>query len=237
MSKASVKENANSDIESGTGFVMGAGLRLRWVIVGGLIGLGLYVCESVVRIASHSSIRSRTSAQRNEVVVPETECIGLRIECRNDDECMKTSESNWNDGQGPRRRKFLRVRIYNDGPTTAKNCTVTLASVTEITSNGTLATDFDGSSLLIWSSEGTTRTEGKSIRPNGNPEVADLFYTVLNPAGDEIYLKDERYSSFLRFGRRYNFEVIARAEGLQAVTKNIKVQFGPRWNDFEVVSN
>jgi hypothetical protein len=202
-----------------------------------LIGLGLYVSGSVVRNASHSSIRSWTSAQRNEVVVPETECIRLRIECRNDDECIRTSERNWNDGQGPRRRRFLRIRIYNDGLATAKNCTVTLASVTEITSNGTSATDFDGPSLLIWSNEGTARTAGKSIRPNANPEVADLFYTVLNPAGDEIHLKDERYSSFLRFGRRYNFEVVASAEGLQAVTKNIKVAFGPRWNDFEVVSN
>jgi hypothetical protein len=41
----------------------------------------------------------------------------------------------------------------------------------------------------------------------------------------------------LKYGRRYSFEVVATAEGVGAVTKNIEVRFGTKSNDFEVVSH
>jgi hypothetical protein len=216
---------------------MHKGFHFRWAFVGVFIGFGFIAVGSVAKWPTQSPAPSTSPARDGDDHVPETTDAGLRIECRNDDECIKTSESDWQDGQGPLRRKFLRVRVYNDGPRTAKGCRVTLRGVTEITPNGTLATDYEGPGLLIWSGDRSAGSEGKSIRLNGNPEVADLFYTVLNPAGDEIHLKDERYGSFLKFGRWYTFEVVATAEGLRAVSKNIQVRFGPTWNDFEVFSH
>lgn len=216
---------------------MHKGLNSRWIFVGAFIGVGLIAAGSAVKRPTHIPAPPTGPARDGDDHVPEATEAGLRIECRNDDECIKTSESDWGDGQGSLRRKFLRVRVYNDGPRTAKGCTVSLRSVTEITPNGTLATDYEGPGFLIWAGARSAGSEGKSIRLNGNPEVADLFYTVRNPAGDEIHLKDERYSSFLKFGRWYNFEIVATAEGLRPVSKTIKVRFGPTWDDFEVVSH
>ena len=162
---------------------------------------------------------------------------GLRIECRNDDQCIQGSESDWNDGRGRLRRRFLRVRVYNDGPETAQGCRVTLRSIAEILPDGLRSIDYKRPSLLIWARDRSARPEGKVIPFNTDPESVDLFYTVHHPAADEIYLKDAAYDSFLKFGKSYNFEVVATAIGTRAVSKHIKVRFGLTWDDFAVVSD
>jgi hypothetical protein len=210
--------------------------NLRWFFVGVSIGLVLFAIGALVSSTRGFAPPTSTSPARvGDAAVPRTVDAGLRIECRNDDECIQSSHSDWNDGRGPLRRKFLRMRIYNDGPRTAEGCRVTLRGITEVMPNGLMSTAYDGRSLLIWSGDRSARHEGKVIRRNANPEVADLFYTVHHPGGDEIYLKDEGYGSFLGFGKTYFFEVVASAGSGGAVGKNIKVRFGPTWDDFEVV--
>jgi len=160
---------------------------------------------------------------------------GLRIECRNDAGCVKASESDWNDGRGPLRRKFLRVQVYNDGPSAVDGCRVTLRDVTEVTPGGVRPTEYDGPRRLVWSGDRAAKAEGRRVRSNADPGVADLFYTVHHPSGDEILLKDEGYSDVLKFGRWYIFEVEATANNAAAVGKRIKVRFGQTWDAFEVV--
>jgi hypothetical protein len=210
--------------------------NLRWFFVGVSIGLVLIAVGAMVN-SPRDFARPTSSPQVGDSAVTETVDTGLRIECRNDDECIQTSENDWNDGRGPLRRKFLRVRVYNDGPRLAEGCRVTLRGITEIMPDGLMTTAYDGPRLLIWSGDRSAKREGKVIRRNANPEVADLFYTVHHPGGDQIYLKEEGYGSFLRFGKTYSFEVVANAESGEAVGKNIKVRFGPAWDDFEVLSD
>jgi hypothetical protein len=180
--------------------------------------------------------RSLSPAQVGDAAVADPGEAGLRIECRNDDESIKTSEIDWKDGEGLLRRKFLRVRVYNDSPRAVRECRVILQRVTEAMPGGPSPTDHDGPSLLIWSGDRSANQAGKVIRRNANPEVADLFYTVRRPSGGEIHLKDEAYSSFLRFGRWYDFDVVATATNMKPAHKTIKVRFGPSWDDFEVLS-
>jgi hypothetical protein len=210
-------------------------LNFRWFLTSALFGFGMFAVGTFVRGPSQSTAPVASQARDGVDDQPESIDGGLLLACRNDDECIKTSESDWNDGQGPLWRKFLRVRIYNEGVFTAKGCKVTLRAVLEHTSDGIQAIDYDGPRLLIWSGDPSSRIEGKSIPSNGNPALADLFYTVHKPAGDEIHLKDESYTSSLKFGRTYGFVVIATAEGLRAVRRIIKIRFGQNWNDFEVV--
>jgi hypothetical protein len=211
------------------------GSSLRWLYIGAIVWVVFLVAGTAIKRWVQNAAPAISQAHADDDHAAEATESGLRIECRNDDECIRMSESDWNDGRGLLKRKFLRVRIYNDSPRTAKECKVTLRNVTEVTPKGTVATDYEGPGLLIWSGDPLADRKGKSIRGNANPEVADLFYTVFNPAGDEIYLKEGKYSSSLKLGRRYNFEVIATAEGLRPVIKNIGVVFGSTWKDFEVV--
>jgi hypothetical protein len=207
---------------------------LRWLYIGAMFWVVFLAAGTAIKRWVHSAAPMTSPADAHDEHAAETTESGLRIECRNDDESIKMTESDWKDGRGLLKRKFLRVRVYNDTPQTAKKCKVMLQNVTEVTPKGTVATDYEGPGLLIWSGDASADRKGRSIRGNANPEVADLFYTVFNPAGDDIYLKEGKYSSHLKFGRRYNFEVIATAEGLRPVIKNIEVVFGPTWKDFEV---
>lgn len=210
--------------------------NLRWFFVGVSIGLILMGVEALVS-STKGYARHPSPAPVGDIGMQDRVVAGLRIECRNDDECLHTSRNDWNDGRGPALRKFLRLRVYNDGHRPAEGCSVTLQSITEITPTGLVSTNFAGPCLLIWSGDQSARREGKVIRQNANPEVVDLCYTVHHPGGDEIYVKDDRYDSFLRFGKSYRFEVVATGESVEAVRKNINVKFGPTWGDVEVVSD
>lgn len=213
------------------------GRAVKWLLAGVLFGLvpiaiGLGAGRSLQNAVPTTSPTLIDHANEFETVDS-----GLRLDCRNDEECVRTSKVDWNDGQGPLPRKFLRVRLYNDGPRTVEGCGVKLAGITEITPNGLMPTDYEGPGLLIWSGDPSTKPEGKNIRSNANPEIADLFYTVHHPSGDKIYLKDQRYGSFLKFGRWYNFELVATVGDAKTVSKRLKVRFGPTWDDFEVVTD
>jgi hypothetical protein len=208
------------------GVTMFEGRNLRWLIVGMLVG---FVSIAVGALAGRPTPvigPPPSPARGGDAAESEAVAAGLRIECRNDGECVKTSEADWGDGRGTLRRRFLRVRVYNDGPRAADGCRVTLRGVTEVTPGGLLPTGYDGPGLLLWSGEGAADLQGRRIAPNGNPEVADLFYTVHHPGGDTIHLKDQGYGSFLRFGRWYEFEVVATAANMGAVGRRFRVRFG-----------
>src|ERR1700738_2990116 len=154
--------------------------NLRWFFAGVSIGLVLIAIGALV--SSTRGFAPPTSpAQVGDAAAPEAKVAGLRIECRNDDECIQNSDSDWDDGRGPLRRKFLRVRVYNDGPRPAEGCRVTLLDVTAILPNGLTSTNYKGPRLLIWAGDRSAKHEGKVIRRGANPEVADLFYTVHHP--------------------------------------------------------
>lgn len=208
---------------------------LKWLMVGVFVGLAFLAIGSLAKTPARKVTPTTSPAPATHARQEERGDAGLRIECRNDDECIKTSLSDWNDGQGPLRRKFLRVRVYNDGTRTAEHCRVLLRGVSEVTPNGPVSADYKGPGLLLWSGDGSRSVDTKSIRRNGNPEVVDLFYTVHHPAGDKIYLKDERYSAFLKFGRSYDFEIVVISGDTNSVAENVRVRFGPLWDDFEVV--
>jgi hypothetical protein len=74
-------------------------------------------------------------------------------------------------------------------------------------------------------------------RPQTGPEpaVADLLYTVHHPSGDQIVLKDERYSTFLRYDTTYRFRLVVTAEGEGAVEEAVVVRFGAAWDEVEVL--
>ena len=103
------------------------------VLLGMLIGFLLAILGGV--LASRATqVPVQTPA--TGVPDPDPDTPVLRIECRNDDRCVKTSEADWKDGQGALKRKFLRVLVYNDGPGTAEACTVLLRSVSVVTQDG-----------------------------------------------------------------------------------------------------
>jgi hypothetical protein len=210
--------------------------QLRWFVLG--LFLGLLVLGSgflVRRTQEHAALAS--PAQAGDADVPGIARPRLRIECGNDDECIQSSEDDWTDGRGPLRRRFLRLRIYNDGPGIAEACKVTLRDVTEALAGSLRSTRYKGPSTLIWPGDPLANQEGKSIGAKGKPEVVDLLYTVHAPGGDEIYLKNEQYSKVLKFGRLYKFEVAVSTRGTEAVEKDVMVRFGPTWDDIEVVGN
>lgn len=200
------------------------------------VGIEIGLAVSLICCRPKESLRGEAHLS-SLAQAADAEADGLRLECRNDDESIRTSETDWKDGQGPLRRKFLRVRVYNDSQHTVRECKIILRRVTEITPDGPLPTDHEGPSYLVWSGDQSANEAGMVIGRNANPEVADLFYTVSRSTGGEIHMKDEFYGSFLRFGRLYEFEVIATASHMKAVRKIIRVQFGPTWDDFEVLNN
>lgn len=207
----------------------------RWFTLGVAIGLTSIVLGNLAVKRPRRPTPPASPVLAGDAPEVGTAAPGLRIECRNDAGCVKASESDWKDGRGPLRRKFLRVQVYNDGPRAVDGCRVTLRDVTEVTPGGVRPTDYDGPRLVVWSGDRSTKAEGRRVRSNADPEVADLFYTVHHPSGDEIRLKDEGYSDVLKFGRWYTFEVVATANDAAAVSKSIQVRFGPTWDDFEVV--
>jgi hypothetical protein len=209
--------------------------NMTWTGVGAAVGVALFVTWMLIdpsgRVVATATIPDPAGGVGSESPG------GLRVECRNDDESFRTSATDWEDGNGPRRRRFLRIRVYNDGPRTALGCLLTLRKVTEITPGGSGPTDYAGPGLLIWSGDSSASHAGKSLRRNSNPEVADLLYTVQDPDRDRILLKDEKYSPFLKYGKSYNFEVIATSENVSGIIKCIKVRFGGTWDDFEVLGD
>src|SRR5262249_7920379 len=109
---------------------------LWWLINVVLVGL-ITLAVGVLAWVPTPGVRPPASrAGGGDDAEPEAVAPGLRIECRNDDDCIRTSEADWGDGQGRLRRKFLRVRVYNDGPRAAAGCRVTLRGVTEVTPSG-----------------------------------------------------------------------------------------------------
>ena len=105
--------------------------NLKWVIVGVFVGLVSVAIVILPRRPTPSFVPSMGPVPAGDTAGLETAGTGLRIECRDDDECVNTSKDDWNDGQGPLPRKFLRVLLYNDGPQTAEGCVVTMRAVTE----------------------------------------------------------------------------------------------------------
>jgi hypothetical protein len=210
---------------------------LSGVLLGMMIGL-LAVAGGIALAFRPTTgwTRPPDQAPVSDVSYPGSDNPPLSVECRNDNRCVKTSEADWKDGQGPLKRKFLRVLIYNDGPHAAEACTVTLRSVTVVTPGGVVPSDYDASGLLIWSGERSPRQQGWDIPPGPEPGVADLLYTVHRPSGDQIVLKDEGYGSFLRNNTTYRFRLVVTAEGVGAVHKSVVVRFGAAWDDFEVLS-
>jgi hypothetical protein len=176
-------------------------------------------------------------ARADDADVPGVVHPGLRIECGNDDECIQSSEHDWGDGRGPLPRKFLRLRVSSDLPEIADTCSVTLRDVTEVVPGGLRPTEYEGPSRLLRPADPSANRDGKPVGAKGKPHVFDLLYTVHAPGKDEIYLKDERYSTFLKFGKLYKFEVAASTRGTDVVHKDILVRFGPTLSDIEVVAN
>jgi hypothetical protein len=203
------------------------------VLLGMLIGFLLAILGGVL-----ASRATQVPVQTPATGVPDSEpdTPELRVECRNDDRCIKTSEADWKDGQGALKRKFLRVLVHNDGPGTAEACTVLLRSVSVVTPEGVTPSGYDAPGLLIWSGEGSARKRGWDIPPGPQPGVADLLFTVHRPTGDLLVLKDEGYGSFLKLNTTYRFRLVVTAEGVGAVYKSVVVRFGTAWDDFEVMS-
>jgi hypothetical protein len=210
--------------------------HLRWFLLGLFLGLLVFGAGFLVRQTHDHSVLA-SPAHAGDADVPGIARPRLRIECGNDDECLQSSEDDWKDGRGPLRRRFLRLRIYNDGPGIAEACRVTLRDVTEVLARSLRSTRYKGPSPLIWPGDPAPNRAGKSVAAKGKPEVVDLLYTVKAPGGDEIYVKDAQYSKFLKFGRLYKFEVAASTRGEEVVEKDILVRFGPTWDDIEVVPN
>jgi hypothetical protein len=207
------------------------------VLLGMLIGFLLAILGGI--LASRSTQAwSRVPVQTPATGVPDPDpdTSVLRIECRNDDRCVKTSEADWKDGQGALKRKFLRVLVYNDSPETAEACMVLLRSVSVVTQDGVTPSGYDAPGLLIWSGEGSARKRGWDVPPGPQPGVADLLFTVHRPTGDLLVLKDEGYGSFLKLNTTYRFRLVVTAEGVGAVYKSVVVRFGTAWDDFEVLS-
>jgi hypothetical protein len=197
------------------------------VILGADLGVRRTNCSAPVPVQSVAT----------GVPDPEPATPGLRVRCRNDERCVKTTEVDWKDGQGPIKRRFLRLLVYNNGPGTAEACTVQLRSVTAVTRDGVTPSAFNAPSLLIWSGERSARGQGWDITAGLEPGIADLLYTVHQPSGDVIVLKDESYSSKLRFDTTYRFELVVTGENARAVYKTVMVRFGTAWNDFQVLSD
>ena len=213
------------------------GIRnLGWFAVGLLVGLLSIAVATQAMKVTHGLAQATSPDSAGDPGGLDVERAELRIECRNDAECIKTSVIDRKDSRGALPRKFLRVRVYNDGSRTARGCRVTLRDVTEITPIGIVPTDYNGPSPLIWSGDRLASCEGKSIRPNANPAVVDLFYTTHRPVGDEITMKDQQYGMFLKFGRWYRFEIVASAENAKPASRTVTIRFGPSWEDFEVVT-
>jgi hypothetical protein len=207
------------------------------VLLGMLIGFLLAILGGI--LASRSTQAwSRVPVQTPATGVPDPDpdTSVLRIECRNDDRCVKTSEADWKDGQGALKRKFLRVLVYNDSPETAEACMVLLRSVSVVTQDGVTPSGYDAPGLLIWSGEGSARKRGWDVPPGPQPGVADLLFTVHRPTGDLLVLKDEGYGSFLKLNTTYRFRLVVTAEGVGAAYKSVVVRFGTAWDDFEVMS-
>ena len=203
------------------------------VLLGMLVGCLLASLGSVL---ASRSIRVPVQTPTASVPDPEPDTPELRVECRNDDRCIKTSEVDWKDGQGALKRKFLRVLVYNDSPDTAEACMVLLRSVSVVTQDGVTPSGYDAPGLLIWSGEGSARKRGWDIPPGPQPGVADLLFTVHRPTGDLLVLKDEGYGSSLKLNTTYRFRLVVTAEGVGAVHKSVVVRFGAAWDDFEVLS-
>ena len=211
--------------------------ELCGVLLGMLIGFLLAILGGI--LASRSTQAwSRVPVQTPVTGVPDPDpdTLVLRIECRNDDRCVKTSEADWKDGQGVLKRKFLRVLVYNDSPDTAEACMVLLRSVSVVTQDGVMPSGYDAPGLLIWSGEGSARKRGWDVPPGPQPGVADLLFTVHRPTGDLLVLKDEGYGSSLKLNTTYRFRLVVTSEGVRAVYKSVVVRFGTAWDDFEVLS-
>ncbi len=207
--------------------------ELCGVLLGMLIGFLIAILGGI--LASRATqVPVQTSA--TGVPIPDPDTPVLRIDCRNDVRCIKTSEADWKDGQGVLKRKFLRLLVYNDSPNTAGACMVLLRSVSVVTQDGVMPSGYDTPGVLIWSREGSARKQGWDIPPGPQPGVADLLFTVHRPTGDLLVLKDEGYSSFLKLNATYRFQLVVTAEGVRAVDKNVVVRFGTAWDDFEVLS-
>jgi hypothetical protein len=199
------------------------------------IAIKVLVKKPIPSLASQTSSRQDSHADVHE---PDAEAPRLRLECRNDNDCIRISEIDWNDGQGALHRKFLRILVYNDNPgTTAEGCKVTLRSLTEITPIGVLRTEYNTPGLLIWSGDDAAKEEGRSIPHNVHPVIIDLFYTVNMPSGDQVYLKDHKNNLFLKYNKSYKFEIVATAENAKPIVKEIKVRFGQAWQDFDVLAH
>ena len=207
--------------------------ELCGVLLGMLIGFLLAIPGGILASrATQVPVQTPATGVPN----PDPDTPVLRIECRNDDRCVKTSEADWKDGQGALKRKFLRLLVYNDRPDTAEACMVLLRSVSVVTQDGVTPSGYDAPGVLIWSREGSARKRGWDIPPGPQPGVADLLFTVHRPTGDLLVLKDEGYSSFLKLNTTYRFRLVVTAEGVRAVYKSVVVRFGTAWDDFEVLS-
>lgn len=216
---------------------MADALNLRWVCLGlflGFVGIALGTMGMRPRpnTTPPDSPTLAVDDRESETILP-----SLRIECRNDDECVKTSVVDWKDNQGPLKRKFLRVLVYNDESGTAEDCKLTVRKIAEITPVGRVPVGYHTPGLLAWSGRQSMGPETKSIRRSTGPEVADLLYTVHHPAGDQIFLKDEAHNSLLRYGRWYAFEVVATSVNVREASKTIKVRCGAKWDDVQVLSD
>jgi hypothetical protein len=164
--------------------------------------------------------------------------IKLKLNIDNSIQCLPISlQKDYNNGRGPRDRRFVRLKLFNHSPhgAVSKDTSVVLHEITDVT-NGRRSIPYPNPQPLLWNEEGKQRAHAKKAIPHGGPQYIDLLYVEDDPSQVHVVLKDNNYNNVgLAPGHTYKFKVQATALEAKSITKTFKVKLGERYDDIIVV--
>ena len=165
--------------------------------------------------------------------------IKLRLTFDNNQDCLPLVTGWYRNSESEERstqRKFVRLRLYNDSPDylVANQSAVQLLGIWETSKRQYSQLSYPNPQYLRWNEDEDKRYEKKNI-PHGGPQYVDLLCRDERPTVGIRLMDAADKGVELKGGRTYLFKVQATAEGAKAVSKNVRVKLGEKFDDVKFV--